>query len=106
MELRQLRTFQTVANLLNFHQAAHVLHYSQSTVSAQIHALEEDLNTTLFDRLPKRIMLTEAGQRLLQYTERILSLTEETVSGDGNGPDDQYPDQPDHHSDKNGHNLE
>jgi len=85
MELRQLRTFQAVANLLNFHQAADVLNYSQSTVSAQIHALEEDLNTRLFDRLPKRIMLTEAGQRLLQYTEKILSLAEETrteVTGD------------------------
>ena len=78
MELRQLRTFQTVAKLLNFHQAADVLHYSQSTVSAQIHALEEDLSTKLFDRLPKRIMLTDAGQRLLQYTDKLLSLAEET----------------------------
>ncbi|HIJ54580.1 MAG TPA: LysR family transcriptional regulator [Deltaproteobacteria bacterium] len=80
MELRQLKTFRTVANLLNFHQAAHVLHYSQSAVSAQIHALEEDLNIRLFDRLPKRIMLTEAGRRLLQYTDKMLSLAEETRS--------------------------
>ena len=43
MELRQLRTFQTVARLMNFNRAADALNYAQSTVSAQIKILEEEL---------------------------------------------------------------
>ena len=58
MEIRQLKTFRKVATLLNFNRAAEALNYSQSTVSAQIQALEEALETRLFDRLPKRIILT------------------------------------------------
>ena len=41
MKLRQLRTFQTVARLMNFNCAADALNYAQSTVSAQIKLLEE-----------------------------------------------------------------
>ena len=80
MEIRQLKTFLKVATLLNFNRAAEALNYSQSTVSVQIQALEEALETRLFDRLPKRIMLTEAGQKLLLYAEKILALAEETRS--------------------------
>ena len=88
MELRHLKTFQKVATLLNFNRAAEVLNYSQSTVSAQIQALEEDMETRLFERLPKRIVLTEAGQKLLKYAEKILDLAEETRSEvmGGKGP--------------------
>ncbi|RJQ84929.1 MAG: LysR family transcriptional regulator [Desulfobacteraceae bacterium] len=78
MEIQQLRTFCTVARLLSFKQAAERLNYAQSSISAQIHALEEDLGVRLFDRLGRHILLTEAGDRLLQYAERILDLTEET----------------------------
>lgn len=81
MDLRQLKTFRTVATLLHFHKAARVLNYSQSAVSAQIQALEESLETRLFDRLPRRgVTLTEAGERLLDYTDRILGLTDEARS--------------------------
>lgn len=51
MELRQLKTFQTVATLLSFNRAAEALNYAQSTISAQIRGLEEDLDVKLFDRL-------------------------------------------------------
>ena len=50
MELRQLKTFQTVATLLNFNRSAQVLNYSQSAVSTQIQLLEEELGVSLFDR--------------------------------------------------------
>lgn len=63
MEIRQLRTFQTVAKFLSFNRAANELHYAQSSISAQIQALEEELGVQLFDRLGRRIMLTEAGVR-------------------------------------------
>ncbi len=81
MEIRQLRTFQTVAKFLSFNRAANELHYAQSSISAQIHALEEELGVQLFDRLGRRIMLTEAGVRLLQYADKILDLADETPSG-------------------------
>jgi DNA-binding transcriptional LysR family regulator len=78
VEIRQLRTFRTVAQLLSFNRAADRLHYAQSSISAQIHALEEELDVKLFDRMGRRIMLTEAGSRLLGYAEKMLDLADET----------------------------
>lgn len=80
MEFRQLKTFRTVATLQSFNQAAKVLHYAQSTVSDQIRGLETDLNVRLFLRHGKRIELTDAGERLLQYTQRMLDIEEELKS--------------------------
>jgi len=78
MEIRQLKTFRTVAQLLSFKQAAENLHYAQSSISAQIQSLEEDLGVQLFDRLGRNILLTEAGYSLLNYAEKILDLADET----------------------------
>ena len=80
MEIRQLRSFRSVAEFMSFHKAAEHLHYAQSSVSAQIRALEEELNVQLFDRLGRRIVLTEAGKNLLHYAEKILDLADETAS--------------------------
>ena len=77
MELRQLKTFQTVARLLSFNRAAEILHYSQSTVSAQIKLLEEDLGVPLFNRLGKKVVLTEAGETLLRHAEKLLAIESE-----------------------------
>lgn len=84
MELRQLKTFQTVARLHNFNRSAEVLNYSQSAVSAQIKLLEEEMGAPLFDRLGKSVRLTEAGQMLLRYSQKMLDIEKEalaTVSG-------------------------
>ena len=80
MDIRQLRSFQTVANLLSFYKAADRLHYAQSSISAQIHSLEEELGTHLFDRLGKRVRLTETGSQLLQYANKILDMVDEAES--------------------------
>lgn len=77
MELRDLKTFVTVARLQSFHRASTVLHTAQSTVSARIAALESDLRTRLFERLGRGIVLTEPGQRLLDYAVRMLELEDE-----------------------------
>jgi DNA-binding transcriptional LysR family regulator len=77
MDLRQLVTFRMVATTLSFTRAAAALNYVQSNVTAQIHALEEELGIQLFDRLGKRVALTDAGQVLLDYAERILNLADE-----------------------------
>jgi DNA-binding transcriptional LysR family regulator len=80
MEIRQLRSFQTVANLMSFNKAAGRLHYAQSSISAQIHVLEEELGVQLFDRLGKKVQLTETGAQLLKYADKILDLVDETRS--------------------------
>ncbi len=80
MELRQLKTFVTVARLLSFNRAAETLNYAQSTVSSQIKLLEEEFGLPLFDRLGKRILLTEAGHMLLQYSQKMLNIEKETFT--------------------------
>lgn len=85
MEIRHLKTFATVAKLLSFNKAAGQLNYAQSSISAQIQALEEELGVLLFDRLGRRIVLTEAGQRLVPYAEKIIDLAEETLAEIGSG---------------------
>jgi DNA-binding transcriptional LysR family regulator len=80
VELRQLRTFQTVARLMNFNRAADALNYAQSTVSAQIKLLEEELGVSLFNRLGKRIVITEAGQKLMRYAQKMIDIEQETLT--------------------------
>jgi DNA-binding transcriptional LysR family regulator len=77
LELRLLATFEKVATLLSFTRAAAALAYAQSTVTAQVRALEQDLGVELFDRLGNSIRLTEAGERLLPYARRLLDLADE-----------------------------
>ena len=78
MEIRQLRTFKAVSVFLSFNRAAAHLNYAQSSISAQIQALEEELGVRLFDRLGRGIRMTEAGERLVQYAEKILNLADES----------------------------
>lgn len=78
MELRQVETFRAVAEELSFSRAAAKLGYVQSSVSAQVAALEQDLGVPLFDRLGRRIALTEAGVVMLSHSRRLLALAEET----------------------------
>ncbi len=77
LELRLLATFEKVATRLSFTRAAADLAYAQSTVTAQVRALEQDLGVELFDRLGNRIRLTAAGERLLPYARRLLDLADE-----------------------------
>ncbi len=80
MEFRQLATFRMVAETLSFSRTAQALNYVQSSVTAQVQALEEELGVRLFDRLGKRVALTDAGSRLLPYAEKMLNLSEEARS--------------------------
>lgn len=77
MEHRQLRIFGTVARTLSFTRAAEELGYVQSNVTAQVKALEAELGVPLFDRLGRRVVLTDAGRALRGYAGRILDLHEE-----------------------------
>lgn len=74
---RRLHVFFTVARLLSFTKAAETLHMTQPAVTFQVRQLEEYFNTRLFDRTHNRISLTEAGQRVYEYAERIFQLYNE-----------------------------
>ena len=71
---RRLQVFHTVARLLSFTKAAETLHMTQPAVTFQVRQLEEYFNTRLFDRTHNRISLTEAGQRVYEYADRIFDL--------------------------------
>src|ERR671916_965889 len=78
MELRQVETFRAVAEELSFSRAAVKLGYVQSSVSVQVSALEQELGVPLFDRLGRRIALTEAGEVMFAYSGELLALAEQT----------------------------
>jgi len=71
---RRLQVFHTVARLLSFTKAAEHLHMTQPAVTFQVRQLEEHFNTRLFDRTHNRISLTEAGQKVYEYADRIFEL--------------------------------
>ena len=71
---RRLSVFYTVARLLSFTKAAESLHMTQPAVTFQVRQLEEYFNTRLFDRTHNRISLTEAGEKVYEYAEKIFEL--------------------------------
>jgi len=73
MELYQLKGFAAVAELGQLTRAAERLHISQPALSAQIKALEDELNVALFERGASGMALTAAGRQLLPEAERTLT---------------------------------
>ena len=72
METQLLEVFRTVAHLGSITAAARRLRFTQSAVSRQIGALEGELGSRVFDRLPRGVALTEEGRALLPYAEKVL----------------------------------
>jgi DNA-binding transcriptional LysR family regulator len=77
MELWQLRTFRVIAETLNFTKASEKLFLTQSAVSHQMKALEEELGEPLFIRAKRGVILTNSGKVALEYAVRILDEVEE-----------------------------
>jgi DNA-binding transcriptional LysR family regulator len=77
MEVRQLKIVSILAEELNFTRTAQRVHTVQSNVTTQIKTLEAELGVRLFDRLGRRVVLTEAGRRFLPYAIEALSAMDE-----------------------------
>lgn len=77
LDIKQLQTFIVVAQLLNFRAAAEELNYSQSTISDHIRNLEQELGVKLFERLGRKVFLTEQGKELISPSKRMIQNAEE-----------------------------
>jgi DNA-binding transcriptional LysR family regulator len=73
MEIHQLRYFIAVVDEGSFSRAAAREHVAQPSLSQQIQKLEAEMGERLFDRLPRSVVVTEAGKCLLEYARRILA---------------------------------
>ena len=79
MENKNVAAFVKVVEYNSFTKAAESLGYSQAAVTAQIKALEHELEVLLFDRIGKRICLTQAGRTFLPHALNMLKAEEEAV---------------------------
>lgn len=79
LDLHKLNIFLTIARLRNFTRAAERLHITQPTASQQLTALEAALGTPLIERDTRQLKLTPAGEALLPYAEKLLSLSGEAI---------------------------
>lgn len=91
MEIRQLKAFVAISEARTFTAAAQRIHYTQAALSMQIKQLEKEVGLPLFIRMPRRVVLTEAGEHLLERARLILrehdsALSEiEELAGAGRG---------------------
>ena len=72
MEIRQLKAFLAIAEARTFTAAAQRTNYTQAALSMQIKQLEKEVGLPLFVRMPRRVVLTEAGERLMERARLIL----------------------------------
>ena len=73
LDSRKLLAFSTLAMVGSFTLAAKELNLTQSAVSHAIKALEKDLDVRLFERIGRKVTITQAGRQLLQHTNVILA---------------------------------
>lgn len=76
MNFERLRTFRALAESLHFRKTAERLHISQSAVSQQISALEDELGVMLVERIGRRTFLTPAGETLVDESGKVLAAVE------------------------------
>lgn len=80
LDLDQLQTFITIADIGSFTRAADEVHRTQSAVSMQMRRLEERIGKPLFEKDGRLNKLTEDGERLLSYARRLIFLNRETLA--------------------------
>ncbi|GAE29957.1 transcriptional regulator [Halalkalibacter hemicellulosilyticusJCM 9152] len=76
LDIKWLKTFIICAKLENFRKASEELFLTQPAVTKQIKRLEEHLNSQLFDRIGKNVILTQAGYKFLPYAKEFVATYE------------------------------
>ena len=77
MELKYLQTFRTIIETGSFLNAARRLNYTQSTITFQMQQLEQELSVKLFEKIGRKMVLTQAGHELLPYVDTVLQSVEQ-----------------------------
>jgi DNA-binding transcriptional LysR family regulator len=80
MEIRQLKAFVAIAEAKTFTAGARRVNVTQAAISMQIRQLEDELGMPIFTRTPRRVILTEAGERLLTRARKILTEHDSALS--------------------------
>jgi len=78
IEIRHLITFKAIIDMGGFTRAATHLGYAQSTVTAHIQSLEQELGAPLFNRIGKKVQLTEVGTQFLMHASEMIQLYTKT----------------------------
>jgi LysR family hydrogen peroxide-inducible transcriptional activator len=87
MEMQQLRYFAKAAELGNFSRAAEACFVSQPSLSQQIIKLEQELGQPLFERLGRKVRLTDAGVLLKERVDQVLALLDDAKARITDDPD-------------------
>ena len=77
MDLKYLNTFRTIVEEGSFSRAAERLNYTQSTITFQMGQLEGELSAQLFEKVGRRMVLSQAGRRLLPYVDQVLDAVDQ-----------------------------
>jgi len=88
MSLDQLKTFVAIAEQGSMTAAASRLHLTQPPLSRQLASLEDELQTKLFVRQPRGMLLAPAGHALLEHARRILAAVDDAVVAVRGSPDE------------------
>lgn len=80
MDTKYLKTFKAILEAGSFQKAAEQLNYAQSTVTLQIHLIEQELSVKLFEKIGRKMELTQAGSELLPYIDTILDTVRQMES--------------------------
>lgn len=76
MELKYLVTFKTILQCDSFQEAAQKLNYTQSTITFQMQQLERELQVPLFEKIGRKMAVTQAGRDLVPYVDAVLQSVE------------------------------
>ena len=83
MDTKYFVTLKTILEQGSFQKAAQKLNYTQSTVTFHMHQLEQELSVKLFERIGRRMLLTQAGKEIIPYVDTILEALRQ-IDGHGN----------------------
>jgi len=85
MEIRQLKAFLAIAEAKTFTAGARRVNVTQAAISMQIRQLEDEVGLQLFTRTPRRVIMTEAGEYLLERARKILREHDSALAGTASG---------------------